>query len=92
MLLLKYTMFWFLLKGKKGSIMSRIICLPGSYVQGNGEMGRLSDYVGAFGASGACLIVDRFINNTYHDLIVESFEEKKILYSVNEFGGECCMK
>lgn len=54
--------------------VSRIICLPGSYVQGNGEMGHLSDYVGAFGASGAYLIVGSF--------------EKKIPYSVNEFGGE----
>lgn len=72
--------------------MSRIICSPGSYVQGNGEMGRLADYAESFGKGSAYIIVDRFINSNYHDLIVGSFKEKKILYSVNEFSGECCMK
>ncbi len=72
--------------------MSKIICSPGSYVQGNGEMGRLADYARPFGVNGAYLIVDRFINSNYHDLIVGSFEEKKMPYSVHEFGGECCMK
>jgi glycerol dehydrogenase len=72
--------------------MSKIICSPGSYVQGNGELGRLAQYVEPFGKGGAYMIVDSFINNTYHDLIVSSFEEKAVAYSVNVFGGECCMK
>lgn len=72
--------------------MSKIICSPGSYVQGNGEMKRLAGYAQSFGTGCAYLIVDRFINSNYHDLIVGSFEEKKMPYSVNEFGGECCMK
>ncbi len=72
--------------------MSKIICSPGSYVQGNGEMKRLAGYAQSFGTGDAYLIVDRFINSNYHDLIVGSFEEKKMPYSVNEFGGECCMK
>ncbi len=72
--------------------MSKIICSPGSYVQGNGELSRLAQYVESFGKGGAYMIVDRFINNTYHDLITGSFEAGKVAYSVNEFGGECSMK
>lgn len=72
--------------------MSKIICSPGSYVQGNGELGKLAKYTEAFGTEKAYLIVDRFINNTYHDLISKSFEEKSMPYTVSEFGGECCMK
>lgn len=72
--------------------MSKIICSPGSYVQGNGEMGRLAGHARSFGKGGAYLIVDCFINSKYHDLIVSSFEKEEMLYSVNEFGGECCMK
>lgn len=72
--------------------MSKIICSPGSYVQGNGEMGRLANYARSFGKSGAYLIVDRFINSNYNELIVSSFKETGLPYTVNEFGGECSMK
>jgi len=72
--------------------MSKIICSPGSYVQGKGELGRLAQYVEPFGKGGAYLIVDRFINHTYGELIAGSFEAGKVAYSVNEFGGECSMK
>lgn len=72
--------------------MSRIICSPGSYIQGNGEIGKLAGYYRTLGKKGAYLIVDKFIDDTYHDLIVSSFQNGDISFSVNIFGGECCMK
>lgn len=72
--------------------MSKIICSPGSYIQGEGEMGRLAGYYQTLGKKGAYLIIDKFIDDTYHDQIVSSFQNAGIAFSVNIFGGECCMK
>ena len=72
--------------------MSKINCSPGSYIQGNGEMGRLAEYYRLLGTKGAYLIVDRFIDQTYHDLITGSFEREHVLHSVHIFGGECSVQ
>lgn len=72
--------------------MNKIICSPGSYIQGNDVIGHLAEYAEAFGRSGAYLIAGHFICIHHQDLLVGSFEEKGMPYSVNEFGGECCMK
>lgn len=69
--------------------MRKVICSPGSYIQGEGELKQLAQHYQLVGNQGAYLIVDKFINDTYHDEIVKSFEENKISYQVSVFGGEC---
>lgn len=72
--------------------MSKIICSPGSYIQGSGEMKKLAEYYQSLGSNGAYLIVDKFINDAYGDLIMSSFQEKQIPFTLSVFGGECCLK
>ena len=79
--------------------MSKIICSPGEYIQGKGEMKRLADYYesaarkGLFLVRGAYMIVDSFFSTEqYKKQITESFQKKNIPFSFNVFGGECCMK
>lgn len=69
--------------------MSKIICSPGSYVQGNGEIRKLAKYCQEFGAKKAYLVVDKFIYDTYKDQIESSFEIEKMPYTAVVFGGEC---
>ena len=69
--------------------MTKIICSPGSYIQGPGELKKLAGYYSQLGSKGAYLIVDAFILKTYKDEIISSFEAENITYSINEFGGEC---
>lgn len=72
--------------------MRKMICAPGCYVQGPGELKCLADHVGAAKKTKAYLIVDAFIDKTYHDDIVKSFEDADIPYTLTVFGGECCME
>ncbi len=72
--------------------MSKIICSPGSYIQGPNEMGKLAGYYGQLGEKGAYLIVDPFILNNYKDTLISSFEAEKIPYTLASFGGECSQK
>lgn len=69
--------------------MRKMITAPGSYIQGKGELGRLAELYRMLGKTGAYLIVDKFINDTYHDEIVKSFDENHVPYEVAVFGGEC---
>ena len=69
--------------------MAKALCAPGTYLQGRGEMGRLAEHAKALGASAAYLLVDAFIDRTYHDQIVGSFEEVGLPYQLVVFGGEC---
>lgn len=69
--------------------MKKIICSPGMYVQGQGELSRLAEQVEGMGKASAYLIVDSFIDKTYHDTIVSSFEKWAMKYHVAVFGGEC---
>ena len=71
--------------------MSKIICSPGSYIQGQGELGKLAEYYGQLGKTGAYLIVDSFIDKTYHNALVSSFEQGGVSYGLSVFGGECSM-
>jgi glycerol dehydrogenase len=72
--------------------MKKIICSPGSYIQGNGEINNLADYYTQLGSKGAYLIVDKFIYDMYKTEIESSFIKKKIPYSLQIFGGECSMQ
>lgn len=69
--------------------MAKALCAPGTYLQGKGEMGCLASYMSMLEAHEAYLIVDAFIDRTYHDLIAGSFEEAAVTYTIGVFGGEC---
>lgn len=69
--------------------MSKVICSPGSYVQGNGEVKKLAEYCQKIGAKKAYLIVDHFIYDTYKEEIESSFQSEKFPYTIALFGGEC---
>lgn len=72
--------------------MRKMITSPGSYIQGNGELSNLAQLYGMLGKNGAYLIVDKFIDDTYHAEIIKSFEENGVSYEVSVFGGECSRK
>lgn len=69
--------------------MRKMICSPGTYVQGAGELTKLAELIKNFGKESAYLIVDSFIDKTYHNDIVKSFEKTNTKYKVVVFGGEC---
>lgn len=70
--------------------MKKMICSPGSYVQGSGELRNLASYVKDMQLNSAYLIVDSFIDQTYHEDIISSFESLSVNYKLAVFGGECC--
>ncbi len=69
--------------------MSKIICSPGAYIQGKGELKKLADYYRQLGSEGAYIIVDKFIYDTYKDQIEGSFISGNVPYEMHVFGGEC---
>lgn len=69
--------------------MRKMICSPGTYVQGVGELANLAELVKNIGKESAYIIVDAFINQTYHDEIAASFEAGQTKYRIAVFGGEC---
>lgn len=72
--------------------MRKIICSPGSYIQGNGELQNLAEYYGRIGRKGAYIIVDKFIFDHYENEIISSFEDTETPFITKVFGGECCME
>lgn len=72
--------------------MRKMICAPGCYVQGPGELKMLADHVKSLNKESAYLIVDAFIDQTYHEDICGSFETSGTPYTLAVFGGECCME
>ncbi len=72
--------------------MRKVICSPGSYVQGNGEIKKLAEFYSQLGKNGAYILVDKFIYQTYQKEIESSFKEQDVTYELNVFGGECSMK
>lgn len=72
--------------------MKKIICSPGTYVQGKGEIRNLAAYYEHLGTKGAYVIAGNFVRNMLEKEIRSSFEEKKIPYTIATFGGECSDK
>lgn len=72
--------------------MKKVICSPGSYIQGNGELKRLAEYYQSIGAKGAYIIVSKSVYSRYQEEIEGSFKEKSISFVIKVFGGECCKK
>ena len=71
--------------------MRTILCSPGTYIQEANALSTLAENCETLGSAGAYLIVDPFIDDTYHDEIVASFEAGDLHHHVERFGGECSM-
>lgn len=72
--------------------MRKMICAPGAYVQGPGEIKQLAGHVKELQGRKAYLIVDAFIDSNYHSDITGSFKKDDVDYLLQVFGGECCME
>lgn len=72
--------------------MKKIICSPGSYIQGKGEIKELNSYFELLGSKGAYIVVDGFIYDNYKQDIEKSFVEKGTKHKIVRFGGECCVE
>lgn len=72
--------------------MKKIICSPGTYIQGSGELAHLAEHYKTLGSKGAYMIIDKFIYDTYQTEIESSFKELQIPFVTSVFGGECCME
>lgn len=70
--------------------MSKIICSPGSYVQGKGEFARLSTYAKTIGAAEAYVIISRSMKKAYGAVIEKGFADGGLKCRLVEFNGECC--
>lgn len=70
--------------------MKRVICSPGSYIQGSGELGQLAQYYQTLGRQGAYLIVSQSAYAVWKDRIEGGFCSADVPYEVHSFGGECC--
>lgn len=69
--------------------MTKIICAPGSYIQGAGEIKKLASYYQELGTKGAYLMIG---HHAYvHDLddIESSFKDANVPFTSELFGGEC---
>ncbi len=61
---------------------------PGKYIQGPGELARLSTYSRSFGER-PFLIADSFVMNMTKDIIAQSYAENPNEYVFELFHGEC---
>ena len=71
--------------------MSQIICSPGCYIQGKGELKKLAYYCKDLGVQNAYIVVDAFIDEHYHNEIESSFLNNDMQYAIHRFGGECSL-
>lgn len=72
--------------------MKKMICAPGSYIQGPGELQNLAEYYRMLGKNGAYLIVSRSTWAAWKDRIEGNFRAAGIRCAVKIFSGECCRK
>ncbi|MGL4607427.1 MAG: glycerol dehydrogenase [Eubacteriaceae bacterium] len=68
--------------------MQKIIMAPSRYVQGSGELEKLSEYVGKLGDSALVLLSGTMMRTKCEDLKTR-FESDGIKFFPEKFGGEC---
>lgn len=69
--------------------MAKIMISPGKYIQGNGELKNIAEYVSVLGEKPLCLISEGGLKRV-KDTIDKSFETKNISVKYDLFNGECC--
>lgn len=68
--------------------MDKIIVSPGKYVQGNGALTHIADYVQALGKH-PLILADKFVTGLVGDTVATSFEVAGIQAEFDCFNGEC---
>lgn len=68
--------------------MVQAIAFPGKYVQGDGELSRLSKYVSPLGKNVLIIASQRRLDEL-KDIIQDSFKDTGISIAYEAFGGEC---
>ena len=71
--------------------MRKMICAPGSYVQGEGELRLLADHVATLRRHKAYIIVGPRVFKSYQEDIESSFKDQGVPFEIQIFGGECSM-
>jgi len=70
--------------------MAKIMIAPSKYIQGNGELANIAEYVSVLGEKALCLISESGLKRV-KDTIDKSFEAKNISVKYDSFNGECSM-
>ena len=68
--------------------MDRIIISPSKYVQGNGALANIGNYVKALGAK-PLILADAFVTKLVGDTVATSFHSVDIKPEFDCFNGEC---
>lgn len=68
--------------------MTKIIIAPSKYVQGPGEIKKLSEYTNSLSDKGVYAIVDSFILENYREEIESSYKNINTDLCIESFGGE----
>jgi len=77
------------LKEQKDSIMDNIIISPSKYIQGEGSIDNIGQYVSVFGRK-PLAIADDFVMGLVRDRVETSVAASELNIDFNVFGGECC--
>ena len=68
--------------------MAKIMIAPSKYIQGNGELKNIAEYVSVLGEKALCLISESGLKRV-KDTIDKSFEAKNVGVKYDIFNGEC---
>ncbi|GER67918.1 glycerol dehydrogenase [Weizmannia acidilactici] len=68
--------------------MTKTIISPSKYIQGPGELSKLSEYSGRLGKH-AFIIADEFVTGLVGKTIEDSYAGKETSYTMEKFDGEC---
>ncbi|PRR79486.1 glycerol dehydrogenase [Clostridium vincentii] len=70
--------------------MAKIMISPGKYIQGNGELANIAQYVSVLGGKALCLISESGLKRV-KATVDKSFEIENITVKYDLSSGECCM-
>lgn len=70
--------------------MAKIMIAPSKYIQGNGELANIAEYVSVLGEKSLCLISGSGLKRV-QGILDKSFQSKNMTVKYDSFNGECSM-
>jgi glycerol dehydrogenase len=70
--------------------MAKIMIAPSKYIQGNGELANIAEYVSVLGEKALCLISGSGLKRV-QGILDKSFQSKNMTVKYDSFNGECSM-
>lgn len=70
--------------------MAKIMIAPSKYIQGNGELANIAEYISILGEKALCLISESGLKRV-QGILDKSFESKNMTVKYDSFNGECSM-